>query len=233
MMPISSVVKISKIKAYLSTKPQKAVGEQDKWDLATSSLKKALIHQGLDYELDEGGGAFYGPKIDLKIQDSMQREWQMSTIQFDFNLPERFNMTYIDRSGQKRRPFMIHRALLGSLERFFGVLIEHFAGAFPVWLAPVQARVVSVSEKYEDYAFEIFEFLRQKGIRVEHERSDKRLSAKIREAQEEKIPYILIVGEKEVQNRSVSLRLREGKQQNDRQWQEVVDEIKLAIAEKR
>lgn len=126
------------IKAYLSTRPEKCVGEQKQWDQATASLQKAIETEHLDFEIDEGGGAFYGPKIDLKIKDALGREWQMTTIQFDFNLPERFDMTFVDHDGKEKRPYMVHRALLGSIERFFGVLIEHYGGAFPVWLSPVQ-----------------------------------------------------------------------------------------------
>jgi threonyl-tRNA synthetase len=200
------------IKAYLSTRPEKSVGEQENWDKATVSLEKAIKAEGLDYELDEGGGAFYGPKIDLKIKDAIGREWQMTTIQFDFNLPERFDMTFVDSDGKEKRPFMIHRALLGSIERFFGVLIEHYAGAFPVWLSPVQVRIIPVAEAFNDFADKVLKQIKLAGIRAEADKSDNRMNAKIRNAQKEKIPYMIIIGEKELESNSVSLRLRTGEQ---------------------
>lgn len=206
----------SDIKAYLATRPGegKSVGEEASWTQATESLKKAIEKEGLDYEVDEGGGAFYGPKIDLKIKDALGREWQMSTIQFDFNLPERFDMTFVDRDGKEKRPYMVHRALLGSLERFFGVLVEHYGGAFPVWLAPVQARVIPVASAFEEYAQQVKKRLAADGLRVDADLSESRMNAKIRTAQQEKVPYMLIVGEKEQQAGSVSLRRRTGKEQN-------------------
>ncbi len=204
----------SEIKAYLSTRPEKSVGEQEHWDTATESLRKAIESEGLEYEVDEGGGAFYGPKIDLKIKDSMGREWQLSTIQFDFNLPERFDMNFIDKDGKEKRPYMIHRALLGSIERFFGVLIEHYAGSFPLWLSPVQVAVIPVAQVFNDYAERIYSDLKKIGVRVVLDDSDDRMNAKIRNAQNEKIPYMLIIGEKEQETSSVSLRLRTGKQTN-------------------
>ena len=204
----------SNIKAYLSTRPEKYVGELDDWDTATSSLEKAIQAEGLEYETDEGGGVFYGPKIDLKIKDAIGREWQMTTIQFDFNLPERFDMNFIDSDGKEKRPYMIHRALLGSIERFFGVLIEHYAGAFPVWLSPVQARIIPVAETFNTFGDDILKKLKLSGIRAEIDKSDSRMNAKIRNAQKEKIPYMIILGEKEVESNSVSLRLRTGEQIN-------------------
>lgn len=202
------------IKAYLSTRPEKSVGKQDKWDTATESLKKAIEAENLEYELDDGGGAFYGPKIDLKIKDAIGREWQMTTVQFDFNLPERFDMTFVDNDGKEKRPYMIHRALLGSIERFFGVLIEHYAGAFPVWLSPVQVRIIPVAEAFNAFGDEILKKLKLSGIRTEIDKSDSRMNAKIRNAQKEKIPYMIIIGEKELESDSVSLRLRTGEQIN-------------------
>ncbi|WP_018525741.1 threonine--tRNA ligase [Alkalispirochaeta alkalica] len=199
-----------KIKAYLSTRPEKSVGDPADWDRATESLRKALEAEGMDYELDQGGGAFYGPKIDLKVQDALGREWQMTTIQFDFNLPERFNMTFVDRDGQEKRPYMVHRALLGSLERFFGVLIEHYGGAFPVWLAPQQALVVPVAPAFNEYARTVAKTLFAAGYRVEADLSDNRMNAKIRSAQQQKIPYMLVVGEAEEEARAVSPRTRTG-----------------------
>ena len=201
------------VKAYLATQPkEKSVGESKRWDQATDSLKKAIDREALDYELDEGGGAFYGPKIDLKVKDSLGREWQMTTIQFDFNLPERFDMTYAADDGSLQRPYMVHRALLGSLERFFGVLIEHYGGAFPVWLAPVQAVVIPVAPVFNEYAEQVARVLRDKDIRVSMDLSDQRMNAKIRNAQNQKIPFMVILGEKERSSGNISLRTRSGEQ---------------------
>ncbi len=195
------------LKFYVSTKPEKSVGEDSLWEKATDSLKNALEREGLKYEIDEGGGAFYGPKIDIKIKDALKREWQMSTIQFDFNLPERFNMEYIAEDGQAHRPFMVHRALLGSLERFFGVLIEHFAGAFPAWLAPVQAAVIPVSEQHHaEYAEKVYKYLKSKGIRAEFDKRNEKIGYKIRDWELNKVPYMVIVGDKETEAGTVSIR---------------------------
>ncbi len=194
------------LKFYLSTKPEKAVGEDELWIKAEDSLKKALEAENLEYEIDEGGGVFYGPKIDVKINDALKREWQMSTIQFDFNLPERFDMTYIGEDGHEHRPFMIHRALLGSIERFFGVLIEHFAGSFPVWLAPVQVAVIPVSQNFFDYAGEVTDELKKNGIRVEFDKRNEKIGYKIRDWETQKVPYMLILGEKEKNAGNISVR---------------------------
>ncbi len=191
---------------YLSTKPEKAVGEDALWDKAIDSLRIALEKEGLPYKVDEGGGAFYGPKIDIKIKDALGREWQMSTIQFDFNLPDRFNMHYIGEDGKEHRPFMVHRALLGSIERFFGVLIEHYGGSFPMWLAPVQAAVIPVSQNFVEYAKKVTEELKKNGLRIELDERNEKIGYKIRYWETEKIPYMLIVGEKEVNSNSVSVR---------------------------
>jgi len=188
------------------------VGEASRWDAAIESLKAAIDAEGLSYEVDEGGGAFYGPKIDLKIKDAIGREWQMTTIQFDFNEPERFDMTYVDKDGKHKRPYMIHRALLGSLERFFGVLIEHFGGAFPVWIAPEQIAVIPVSESFNEYAKKITAELKDQDLRVTAELGDARLNAKIRDCQNRKIPYMAVVGEREEKEGSVSIRFRDGTQ---------------------
>jgi threonyl-tRNA synthetase len=191
---------------YLSTRPQERVGDDSKWDAAEAALKEALLRSGLPFDINEGDGAFYGPKIDICVKDAIGREWQLSTIQFDFNLPERFDLSYIGQDGQKHRPYMIHRALLGSMERFFAVLVEHLGGAFPTWLAPVQARVVCVSEKFIDYAREVESELRARGIRVELDDSSETFNKKIRAALTQKIPNIAIVGGKEVENRTVTVR---------------------------
>ncbi len=204
----------SDIKAYLSTRPEKCVGEPERWKQATASLQKAIEAEGLEFDIDEGGGAFYGPKIDLKIKDALGREWQMTTIQFDFNLPDRFDMTFVDSDGKEKRPYMVHRALLGSIERFFGVLIEHYGGAFPVWLSPVQAAVIPVAAAFNEYANEVSAALKEKGIRVSVDLGDNRMNAKIRNFQKKKVPYMLILGEKEQESEAVSLRLRTGKQTN-------------------
>jgi threonyl-tRNA synthetase len=200
------------IKAYLATKPAESIGEQSRWDDALESLRKAIDAEGLEYEIDEGGGAFYGPKIDLKIKDALGREWQMTTIQFDFNEPERFDMTFVDTDGGHKRPYMIHRALLGSLERFFGVLIEHFGGAFPVWIAPEQIAVVPVAETFNEYARKTAACLKAEDLRVTAELGDERMNAKIRDCQNRKIPYMLVVGQREADEGTVSIRLRDGRQ---------------------
>jgi threonyl-tRNA synthetase len=200
----------SEIQAYLSTKPEKSVGEPERWLAAETALEESLKRTGVDYEIDRGGGAFYGPKIDLKIKDAIGREWQLSTIQFDFNLPERFDLVYIGEDGQPHRPYMVHRALLGSLERFFGVLIEHYAGAFPVWLSPMQAALIPIADRHIDYARKVSEQLRKAGLRVMVDDRPERMNAKIRDAQNQKTPYMLVVGDKEVENERVALRLRSG-----------------------
>jgi threonyl-tRNA synthetase len=194
------------LEIFLSTMPEKAVGEPEDWDKATSALEKALKKSGIKYETDEGGGAFYGPKIDIKIKDALNRSWQCSTIQFDFNLPSRFDMTYIGEDNEAHRPFMIHRALLGSMERFFGTLIEYHAGNFPFWLCPVQVKVIPISEKYEDYAISVNSKLKAAGFRSEVDFNNEKIGYKIREAEMQKIPFMFIVGEKERDSQHVSVR---------------------------
>ena len=196
----------TEFKAYLSTKPEKSVGDEKLWRDAEASLKKAIENEHLPFDIDEGGGAFYGPKIDIKVKDATDREWQLSTIQFDFNMPERFGLTFVDADGKEKRPLMIHRALLGSIERFFGVLIEHYAGAFPPWLAPEQVKVVPVAEKFNDYAKKVVAELKANDIRASYDLRDDRMNAKIRDAQTLKIPYTLVVGEREEESGSVSVR---------------------------
>ena len=193
-------------KIDISTRPEKAVGDPRDWDMATNALKAAIDAQGLQYGIDEGGGAFYGPKIDVQIRDALGREWQCSTIQFDFNLPERFDLTFAGQDGKMHRPYMVHRALLGSMERFFGTLIEHYAGNFPVWLAPVQAVILPVSDRFTDYAQQVARQLRDAQVRVEVDDQDAKLGYKIREAEVQKVPYMLIVGAREVENGTVSVR---------------------------
>jgi threonyl-tRNA synthetase len=196
------------IEVFLSTRPEHAVGEPARWEQATEALRRAIEAQGLSYEVDEGAGVFYGPKIDLHIRDAMGRRWQMTTIQFDFNEPERFGMTYVGPDGQPHRPYMVHRALLGALERFFGILIEHYGGAFPVWLAPVQAMVIPIADRHNDYARQVAQGLRVAGLRVGVDDSDDRMGAKIRNAQLQKTPYMLVVGDREVREGTVAVRLR-------------------------
>jgi threonyl-tRNA synthetase len=195
--------------AYLSTRnPEKAAGDIKDWDASTQALQDALNRSAIPYQIDEGEAVFYGPKIDIKLLDALGREWQLSTIQFDFNLPESFDLTFVGEDGKEQRPYMIHRALLGSMERFMGVLIEHHAGAFPVWLAPVQAIVIPIADRHVGHAQTIAERLRQSGFRVEIDKRSERMNAKIRDAQLQKVPYMLVVGDREAKTDSVSVRLR-------------------------
>jgi threonyl-tRNA synthetase len=195
---------------YLSTRPEKYVGSDAHWDLSTEALKQALIKKGLEYEVDPGEGVFYGPKIDIKIKDQLGRSWQCSTIQVDFNLPERFEMSYTGDDGQEHQPIMIHRALMGSLERFIGVLIEHYAGAFPLWMAPEQARILNITDDQSQYCEAVYGRLRKLGIRVEKDLRNEKLNYKIREAQLMKVPNMLIVGEREKENGTITVRKRNG-----------------------
>ena len=196
------------IQAYLSTKPAKAVGDPARWEQATQSLRDALDQEGMSYEVDEGGGAFYGPKIVMKIKDALGGPWQLGTVQFDFNLPERFHLTYVGDDGKEHQPYMVHRALLGSIERFFGILIEHYAGAFPLWLAPEQVRVLPISDKALDYAKKTQAALKAAGFRVEVDSSAEKLGAKIREATLMKVPYQVVVGPRDEANGTISVRSR-------------------------
>ena len=201
-----------KYKVYLSTRPADAIGSEQMWKDAEDALRRVISENKLDYEVDEGGGAFYGPKIDIKIEDALGRLWQATTIQFDFNLPERFNMVYVGADGKEHRPYMIHRALLGSWERFFGLLIEHYAGAFPLWLSPVQVKIIPVSDRHLEHAHKVMAVLKSRGVRVEVDDRSERMNLKIRQAQLEKIPYMVIVGDKEAADNSVSVRRRSGEQ---------------------
>ncbi len=218
--------------AYISTRPEKSVGDPALWDSATESLKKAVEKAGLKYDIDEGGGAFYGPKIDLKIKDAIGREWQLSTVQFDFNLPERFKMTFVDKDGKEKRPLMIHRALLGSIERFFGVLLENYAGAFPPWLSPDQIAIVPVGEMAFDYARSLEKRFREAGLRAYCDLSGERMNAKIRKAQQMKVPYQVIIGEKEMAADQVSVRYRGGKQANGVSTADFIAEVQDIVARK-
>jgi len=217
------------IEAYLATRPEDAIGAPERWEQALESLRKALEAEGLSYQIDEGGGAFYGPKIDLKIRDALGREWQMTTIQFDFNLPERFDMSYIGPDGREHRPYMVHRALLGSIERFFGVLIEHYNGAFPLWLAPVQARIIPIADRHLAYAAQVLDQLRVAGLRVDIDDSGERMNAKIRVAQLEKIPYMLIIGDREVEAGTIAVRLRTNKDLGAMPVEQLIERARLLI----
>ncbi len=200
-----------KFDVYLSTRPEKYVGELEQWDIATRALEEALKDTGLDYTVDPGEGVFYGPKIDIKIRDSLNRSWQCTTIQVDFNLPQRFDIHYIGDDGEPHRPIMIHRALLGSLERFFGVLIEHYAGAFPAWLLPVHAKILPIADRHLDYAGRIKDALSNSGIYADIDSRNEKVGKKIRDAQiTEKVPYMLIIGDKEEEEKTVSVRSRAG-----------------------
>jgi threonyl-tRNA synthetase len=196
--------------AYLSTKPEKSVGDDQMWHDAEIALEETLKRMGVPYEVDAGGGAFYGPKIDLKVKDALGREWQLSTIQFDFNEPERFDLSYIGEDGKEHRPYMVHRALLGSMERFFGVLIEHYAGAFPVWLSPKQVTLIPIADRHNDYAHEVAARVKKAGLRLSVDDGSDRMNAKIRNAQKLKVPYMLVIGDREMEEGQVALRRRSG-----------------------
>ncbi|MDD2849679.1 MAG: threonine--tRNA ligase [Desulfuromonadaceae bacterium] len=195
----------------LSTRPEKSIGSDSDWEQATGALLTALKDSGRPYEINEGDGAFYGPKIDIKLRDCLDRRWQCATIQCDFTLPERFDLTYVASDGERKRPIMVHRVILGSIERFIGVLIEHFAGSFPLWISPVQAVVVTVTDNQIPFAQDVYRQLRNAGIRVERDIRNEKLSFKIREAQLQKIPYMLVIGDKEVEQGTVTPRYRDGK----------------------
>lgn len=220
--------------AYLSTRnPEKAAGEPEDWVAPTDALQQALERAGVPYKIDEGEAVFYGPKIDIKVRDALGREWQLSTIQFDFVLPERFDLSYIAEDGKEHRPYMIHRALLGSMERFMGVLIEHYAGAFPVWLAPVQAVLIPIADRHVRYANGVAEKLREQDLRVEVDASSDRMNAKIRNAQLQKVPYMLVVGDREVEGRQVAVRLRSGEDLGPMSVESLLARIQADVQQKR
>lgn len=220
-------------KIYISTKPKdKFVGDENMWAEATKALMDAVAAEGLDCDIDEGGGAFYGPKIDIKIRDALNREWQCSTIQFDFNEPERFDMTYVAQDGSRKRPYMIHRALLGSIERFFGVLLENYAGAFPVWLAPVQAKIIPILDKHHEFAEKVAQKLTERDVDVEIDTRNEKIGLKIRDAQLQKVPYMLVIGDKEVENNAVSVRSRKDGDMGSMDVDAFVEKIVAEIASK-
>jgi len=218
--------------AYLSTRPEKRVGEDANWEAAEQALEAALLRAQIPYQVDAGGGAFYGPKIDLKVYDALEREWQLSTIQFDFNLPERFDLNYVGEDGKQYRPYMIHRALMGSEERFFGVLIEHFGGAFPVWLSPVQAVVIPIADRHIEAARQAAAQFRAAGLRVELDDSSERMNAKIRNAQLQKTPYMLVIGDREAAADVVNVRLRTGEQRGAMSVAEFIAYAQEVVARK-
>ena len=222
----------TEIQAYLSTRPkkekngkEKAVGDPDLWKEATESLENAIKASGLDYQVDEGGGAFYGPKIDLKIKDALGREWQTSTIQFDFNLPQRFNLTYVGADGQQHQPYMVHRALFGSLERFFGILVEHFAGAFPLWLSPDQIRLIPITDRQHAYCLEAEKKLKKLGFRVQTDVRSESMGAKIKDARNMRVPVLAVVGDKEMEDNTFSIRTRREDQLGAMTFEKFVEKL--------
>jgi threonyl-tRNA synthetase len=216
-----------------STKPDKAVGSQEQWDHAEEAIAQALEKAGLDYRVDEGDGAFYGPKIDVDARDAIGRFWQLATIQVDFQMPERFGLTFVDESGAHVRPVMVHRALFGAVERFIAVLVEHFAGAFPTWLSPVQVVVIPIAERHTVYAEAVAGRLREGGLRVETDASDDTIGARIRRHQLQKVPYMLVVGDEEAAGGTVSVRRRSGRQTRAVALDDFVGEVSEEIASRR
>lgn len=222
----------TELDVYLSTRPEKYVGEPEDWEMATSALRTSLEKCNVRYKVDPGEGVFYGPKIDIKVKDVLKRSWQCTTIQIDFNLPKRFNLKYSDDHGQIRQPITIHRALLGSLERFFGVLIEHYGGFFPTWLAPVQVIVIPINDRNVDYARRVYEMLTKNSIRAELEYRSEGIGKKIRDAELRKIPYIIIIGDNEEKEKNISLRIHKKGDQGKINLEEFMDKIKKIILEK-
>ena len=218
---------------FIATKPEKHIGSDEVWELATSTLTKSLKEKKLAYKIKEGEGAFYGPKIEFNIKDAIGRNWQMGTIQVDLSMPGRFNAEYIDKEGNKKTPVMLHRAILGSLERFIGVLIEHYSGAFPVWLSPVQALIIPVGEKFNDYGEKVLEELKNAGIRAEMDESNETLGKKIRSGKTKKIPYLLVVGEKEKEAGTVAVNFRDKKEQETVPIKQFAELIQKEIEEKK
>ncbi|MBI9112845.1 threonine--tRNA ligase [Maridesulfovibrio ferrireducens] len=217
--------------AEISTKPEKAIGSEEDWDKATFALKDALDTMGMEYSINEGDGAFYGPKIDIIIKDALDRRWQCATIQCDFTLPDRFDLVYVGEDGAKHRPVMLHRVILGSIERFIGVLLEHTGGAMPAWLSPVQAKILTVTDTQNEFAEKVLRFLQEKGIRAEVDIRNEKLGYKVREAQLEKIPYMLIIGDNEVAAESVNVRARDGEDPGLKPLDEAAELISTAINE--
>ena len=222
----------SDYRIFLSDRPEKYVGEQSEWETATSALRNTLEDMGINYQVDSGGGAFYGPKIDVKIEDAIGREWQCTTVQFDFNLPRRFELSYIAEDGREHRPYMVHRAILGSMERFMGILIEHYGGAFPVWLAPTQASIVPITDRHVEYARATAAQMTAAGLRIEVDDRGERMNRKIRDAQLNKVPYMLIVGDKEVAAETLSVRKRNGENLGPQPLASVIEMLQTDIADR-
>ncbi|MFV0315206.1 MAG: His/Gly/Thr/Pro-type tRNA ligase C-terminal domain-containing protein, partial [Anaerotignum sp.] len=216
----------------LSTRPEDSMGSDEAWEISTNGLKDALDENKIEYVVNEGDGAFYGPKIDFHLEDSIGRTWQCGTIQLDMQMPERFELEYTDADGSKKRPVMIHRVAFGSIERFIGILIEHFAGQFPTWLSPVQVKVLPISEKFADYAKQVSNSLDKEGIRVEVDYRAEKIGYKIREARNERVPYILVVGEKDVEANKVSLRSRKNGDEGQVDLADVIGRLKDEIAKR-
>ena len=217
----------------LSTRPEDSMGTDEEWEMATNALINALNTMGLEYAVNEGDGAFYGPKIDFHLEDCLGRTWQCGTIQLDFQMPQRFELEYTGSDGDKHRPIMLHRVIFGSIERFIGILTEHYAGRFPVWLAPVQVRVLSVSEKSFDYASQVAAKLKSSGIRMELDNSDNKIGYKIREAQLQKVPYMLVLGEKESDDGTiVTVRTREGQDLGSMPLDDFIAKVQKETAER-
>ncbi|MCP9450430.1 MAG: threonine--tRNA ligase, partial [Nitrospira sp.] len=218
---------------FLSTRPKESVGSDEHWTQATGALEAAIKNRQIAYRVDQGGGAFYGPKIDIKIKDALGRSWQCSTIQVDFNNPERFKLSYIGEDGKAHQPIMIHRALLGSIERFFGILIEHYGGAFPTWLAPVQATVMNITDHQRDYVAAVAAELKAAGFRVEADLRNEKIGFKIREAEKAKVPFMLVAGDREIQGRTVSVRGRSGANLGNMPVSGVIDLLRAETARAR
>jgi threonyl-tRNA synthetase len=222
-------------RVYLSTRDEtgKYAGSLEDWDMATTILREVVGDSGLPHDVDEGGAVFYGPKIDVKLLDNLGREWQCTTIQFDFNLPERFDIKYIGEDGQEHRPYMVHRALLGSMERFFGVLVEHYAGAFPLWLAPVQAAVIPIADRHAEFGHKVADKLREAGLRATVDERGERMQAKIRDAQLQKVPYMLVVGNREAEAGTAAVRLRDGEDLGALPLAQIVERMTAEVVERR
>jgi len=220
-------------KLELSTRPTKSIGTDEQWEKATNGLKKALEEKGKDFKVNEGDGAFYGPKIDIHIKDAIGRTWQCGTVQLDMSNPERFDLTYDGEDGNKHRPVMVHRVIYGSMERFFGVLIEHYAGKFPLWLSPVQVRILSVADRHNEYAESIRQKFVDAGIRVEFDSRAESIPKKVREAQLQKINYILVVGDKEQENSTINVRTRDNVVHGEKQVGEFISQLLAEIEDKK
>jgi threonyl-tRNA synthetase len=218
-----------KYEMMLSTRPEKYAGEIEKWDMATDALRNVLENLHIDYQVDPGEGVFYGPKIDVKLKDALGRLWQGPTIQVDFNLPDRFDVNYVAEDGQEHQVVMIHRTVLGSMERFFACLTEHYAGAFPLWLAPVQVVLIPIADRHADYARKLFEEMRARDVRVQLDDRSERMNLKIREAQLNKIPYMLVIGDKEIEKGTVSVRSRSGEDLGSLSYADFMSRMKALV----